>query len=142
MPGLVQGSSEQPIQMTRKSIGIDDRISGIGQRHRTVIKPDAFHVTVLFQPTLAFLARVAEVLPSGVDVARASGDTLEEFVLKVYLPQLEDKVSALFQQAVTGIIVNLCGVSLALTFSQGSEAFQPDPFSNRISSQPLLKVKR
>lgn len=102
MPGLVQGPTENTAQTTLSSVGTDDRLLGAGQHHRLLIKPDAFHVSVLFQPTLAFLDRVADVLPSGLESARASGSVLDEFVLKVYLPQLEEKVSFLFHHAVTG----------------------------------------
>jgi exocyst complex component 4 len=103
MPGLVHGSSEPSVQSTLSSVGTDDRILGIGQHHRLLIKPDAFHVTTLLQPTLAFLDRIADILPSGMEAARSSGAVLDEFVLKVYLPQLEEKVSLLFHQAVTGM---------------------------------------
>jgi exocyst complex component 4 len=103
MPGLVQGVSENAVQATLSNVGTDDRLLGAGHHHRLLIKPDAFHVSILFQPTLAFLDRVAEVLPSGVESARSSSAVLDEFVLKVYLPQLEEKVSELFHQAVTGM---------------------------------------
>jgi exocyst complex component 4 len=75
---------------------------GIDQHHRLLIKPDTFNVTVLFQPTLAFLDRVVDILPAGLESAKASSTVLEEFVLKVYLPQLEEKVLDLFRMAVTG----------------------------------------
>lgn len=101
MPGLVQ-SSESTVQAAL-SVGTDDRLLGAGQHHRLVIRPDAFHVSVLFQPTLAWLDRVSDVLPSGVESTRESTAVLDDFVLKNYLPQLEEKVSFLFHQAVTGI---------------------------------------
>ncbi|KII94197.1 hypothetical protein PLICRDRAFT_171865 [Plicaturopsis crispa FD-325 SS-3] len=123
MPGLVQGFSENAALATMSSVGTDDRLLGAGQHHRVLIKPDAFHVSVLFQPTLCFLDRVSEILPSGQESARSSSLVLDEFVLKVYLPQLEEKVSLLFRQAVTG-----------------PEAFQPDPSSARLSAQPLVKA--
>jgi exocyst complex component 4 len=107
MPGLVQGVSENAVQVTLSSVGTDDRLLGAGQHHRLLIKPDAFHVSILFQPTLAFLDRVAEVLPSGIESARSSSAVLDEFVLKVYLPQLEEKVSELFHLAVTGMRIIL-----------------------------------
>src|SRR5882762_1594580 len=103
VPGLVQGVSDNTVQATLSNVGTDDRLLGAGQHHRLLIKPDAFHVSILFQPTLAFLDRIAEVLPSGVESARSSSAVLDEFVLKVYLPQLEEKVSELFQHAITGL---------------------------------------
>lgn len=103
MPGLVPGSSGDALQVTLTSIGTDDRMLGTDHHHRLIIHPDAFHVSVLFQPTLRFLDRISEVLPFGVESARTSSAVLDEFVLKVYLPQLEEKVSDLFHDAVTGM---------------------------------------
>ncbi|KAH7930548.1 exocyst complex component sec8 [Leucogyrophana mollusca] len=123
MPGLVQNSSDTAVQATLSSVGTDDRLLGVGQHHRLLIRPDAFHVSVLFQPTLAFLNRVSEILPSGVESARSASEVLDDFVLQVYLPQLEEKISLLFHQAVTG-----------------PEAFQPDPLSTRFSPQPIFKA--
>ena len=101
VPGLVQGSTENAVQATLSAVGQDDRLLGSGHHHRLLVHPDAFHVSVLFQPTLVFMDRVGEVLPEGKEAVRASSTVLDEFVLKVYLPQLEDKVSELFHQAVT-----------------------------------------
>jgi len=122
VPGLVQSSSDGSIQSTLSQIGTEDRLLGTG-RHRVLVTPDALHVSVLFQPTLVFLDSVAEVLPSGVEFSRASNAVLDEFVLNVYLPQVEEKTSLLFHQAVTG-----------------PQAFQPDPASHQLSPQPLIKV--
>ena len=140
MPGLAQGSIEQSVQSTLSSIGTDDRILGIGQHHRSLIKPDAFHVTALFQPTLAFLDRIVDILPSGVEAARSSGAVLDEFVLKVYLPQLEEKVSSLFHQAVTGMSYSFWYRFRDPYFKTGPEAFQPDPSSTQLSPQALIKA--
>ncbi|KAJ4002503.1 exocyst complex component sec8 [Lentinula boryana] len=123
MPGLVQGTAENTVQSALSTVGTDDRLLGAGQHHRLLIKPNAFHVSVLFEPTLAFLDRVRSVLPSDIESVRESGAVLDEFVLNIYLPQLEDKVSYLFHQAISG-----------------PEAFQPDPLSKRISSEPLIKA--
>ncbi|KAI0715379.1 Sec8 exocyst complex component-specific domain-containing protein [Earliella scabrosa] len=122
VPGLVQGS-ENAVQATLAAVGTDDRLMGTGQHHRLLVHPNAFHVSVLFQPTLAFLDRISDILPSGLEAARASSAVLDEFVLKVYLPQLEDKVSTLFHQTVTS-----------------PDAFEPDPASLALSSKPLVKA--
>jgi exocyst complex component 4 len=142
MPGLVQGVSENNVQTTLSNVGTDDRVLGAGHHHRLLIKPDAFHVSILFQPTLAFLDRVAEVLPSGVESARSSSAVLDEFVLKVYLPQLEEKVSELFHQAVTGmpLVLVSCALALICTITVGPDAFQADPSSSRLSPEPLVKA--
>ncbi|KAI0778405.1 Sec8 exocyst complex component-specific domain-containing protein [Trametes elegans] len=122
VPGLVQGS-ENALQATLAAVGTDDRLMGTGQHHRTLVHPNAFHVSVLFQPTLAFLDRISDILPAGLEAVHASSAVLDEFVLKVYLPQLEDKVSALFHQTVTS-----------------PDAFEPDSASLSLSPKPLVKA--
>ena len=101
VPGLVQGSTESAVQATLSAVGSDDRLLGPGQHHRSLLHPDAFHVSVLFQPTLAFMDRISDILTTGHESSRASSLLLDEFVLNVYLPQLEDKVSDIFHHAVT-----------------------------------------
>ncbi|KAG9118766.1 hypothetical protein FRC07_006557 [Ceratobasidium sp. 392] len=117
VPGLITSLSEPATQFTT---GAD------ASEHRLLIRPDAFHVSVLFQPTLAFLDRVAVCLPEGVaggEGGQKGSLFLDDFVVKVYLPQLEEKVSSLFHQAVGG-----------------TDAFQEDTHSGRISEQPLVKA--
>jgi exocyst complex component 4 len=112
MPGLVAGPSGDALQATLTGVGTDDRMLGADQHHRLLIRPDAFHVSVLFQPTLAFLDRITDVLPFGMESARTSSAVLDDFVLKSYLPQLEEKVSDLFHQAVSGMsFVTLTGMT-------------------------------
>lgn len=123
VPGLVQGALETAVQTMLSQLGNEDRLLG-ADHHRLLIRPDAFHVSVLFQPTLMFLTRVADVLPSGLESTRASTELLDDFVLNVYLPQLEEKSSLLFHNIVTG-----------------HDAFLVDPASLKLSSQPLLKVR-
>ncbi|KAF8595459.1 hypothetical protein BDV93DRAFT_528628, partial [Ceratobasidium sp. AG-I] len=128
VPGLITSLSEPA---THFSTGPD------ASEHRLLVRPDAFHVSVLFQPTLTFLERVVACLPAGVaegmNVEKEEGQGtrgagggsmfLDEFVVRVYLPQLEEKVSSLFHQAVGG-----------------ADAFQEDSHSGRISEQPLVKA--
>ncbi|KAG6821359.1 hypothetical protein H0H93_014156 [Arthromyces matolae] len=122
MPGLVSGSGDTG-QTALASVGNDDRILGTDQHHRLIIRPNVFHVSILFQPTLAFLSRISAVLPFGAESEQASSTILDDFVSKVYLPQLEEKVSELFHQAVTG-----------------PDAFQPDPLAGLLSAEPLVKA--
>jgi exocyst complex component 4 len=103
MPGLATGAGGDPSQTIISSV-TDERTLGGDQHHRLLIRPDAFHVTVLFQPTLSFLHRVANILPAEIQTSQTSSSVLDEFVLKVYLPQLEEKVLDRFHHAVTGQI--------------------------------------
>ena len=100
MPGLAPAGAGDSWQTIIASS--DDHLLGSDQHHRLLIHPDAFHVTILFQPTIRFLERMTDTLPSGVESVRTSTTVLDEFVLKVYLPQLEEKVLELLHQAVSG----------------------------------------
>ena len=104
VPGLVSSSTTDPVQQSTLALAIDERFASAVQ-HRRIVSPDAFHVPVVFHPTLVFLERTTEVLPSGIGLAdrvRAASGFLEEFVLKTYLPLLEEKVQGLFLKAVMG----------------------------------------
>jgi exocyst complex component 4 len=140
VPGLVQGSLENAAQSTLASVGTDDRLLGADQHHRTLVKPDAFHVSVLFQPTLCFLERVSDILPPGSESMRSSDIILDDFVLKVYLPQLEEKVSGLFHQAVSSKYYDPTTCAMLIVSPGGADAFQPDPSSSRLSHRPLVKA--
>jgi hypothetical protein len=127
MPGLVQAHADVTSSTQNALVSVamlTDERGLSNQHHRLLTKPDAFHVSVLFQPTLVFLERIAEISPDGSGSSGTGGTMLDEFVSTVYLPQLEDKVSDLFHQAVTA-----------------DDAFLPDPMSTRFSEQPLVKVR-
>ncbi|ODN76972.1 hypothetical protein L202_05535 [Cryptococcus amylolentus CBS 6039] len=98
VPGLVNPNSEQPVLFT---VDNDDR--SVSGRYRTLVPPNAFNVTTLFQPTLSFIQRTSQIVPQGFEDEMGGIDTvLEDFVVKVFLPQLDEKVTAGFQQAVSG----------------------------------------
>ncbi|WVR04091.1 hypothetical protein IAU60_001090 [Kwoniella sp. DSM 27419] len=100
VPGLVSMQAAGENTMTVQTE--DDRYSTVG-RHRTLIPPNAFNVTTLFQPTLSFIQRATSIVPPGFeDVIVAFSTVLEDFVVKVFLPQLDERVTASFQQAVSG----------------------------------------
>lgn len=122
VPGLVQGTSDQAAQTSLSTIGADDRFLEAGH-HRVLIKPDAFHINALFRPTLCFLERVSEILPNGSEAARSCSSFVDEFVLNVYLPQLEEKVQAIFQSTISD-----------------PDAFQPSSDVVDASSPPLVKA--
>lgn len=94
--------------------------------HRLLVKPDAFNISVLFVPALAFVDRVRAVMPSEAagETSKGFSSFLDEFVQDVFLPQLEDKVQNLFQSAVGG-----------------PNCFQEDPSSRDgiVSSRPIVK---
>ncbi|KAL1918993.1 uncharacterized protein VTP21DRAFT_2374 [Calcarisporiella thermophila] len=91
--------------------------------HRLVVRPWVFNAMALLKPTLSFLDRVRDMVPSGPSEALAEvTGFLDEFVLNVFLPQFEDKVLQLFHQCT----------------NVESDTFQED--SNvKLSERPLAK---
>ena len=109
VPGLVHMQSADSGANSQQSIlpgltsGSDDRFSS-ATKHRTLIPPNAFNVSTLFQPTLAFIDRATSIVPPGFEEETGTfSSVLEDFVVKVFLPQLDEKVTASFQQAVSGV---------------------------------------
>lgn len=100
VPGLVNMQSDQPVSIAPDT---DDRFSPSSSRYRTLVPPNAFNVTTLFHPTLAFIHRASAIVPPGFESETQGFSTiLEDFVVKVFLRQLDEKVTAGFQKAVSG----------------------------------------
>lgn len=88
--------------MQGEAANTDERYSTSG-KHRNLIPPNAFNVSTLFQPSVAFIERVEHIIPPGfVEEIGEFSTVLEDFVVKVFLPQLDERVTASFQQAVSG----------------------------------------
>jgi exocyst complex component 4 len=88
VPGLLQQSSADDVE---------------DSTHKTLIPPNVFNVSTLFEPTIAFIQRAGNVIPPGFeDEVAGFGTVLEDFVVRVFLPQLDERVTASFQQAVSG----------------------------------------
>lgn len=135
VPGLITDGAPSTTTTSALIVASTDpsaaagRSTGLNNTHKALVPADAFNVSVLFGPTLAFLDRVKEVMPGGLmgeDETSAStgfNGFLDEFVLRTFLPQLEEKVASVFHQAVGGI-----------------DAFQEDPNSKRVSRVPIVRV--
>jgi exocyst complex component 4 len=110
VPGLMTDATASASASAVVVNGGSDRYgggrTGLGGTHKALVHADAFNVSVLFGPTLAFLERVKEIMPGGLmgddDSSNGFGGFLDEFVLRTFLPQLEEKVSTVFHQAVGG----------------------------------------
>ncbi|KAF8316216.1 Sec8 exocyst complex component-specific domain-containing protein [Cantharellus anzutake] len=122
VPGLVTGSTE--IASTSVSaLAADDRFSGTSE-HRLLIRPHAFHVTALFRPTLMWLDSISSVLThTGAPLMLSEAQSiLNDFVLNIYLPQLEERVISLSRESFSGL-----------------DAFHEDIGWTSLSSHPLVK---
>ncbi|KAI9250189.1 Sec8 exocyst complex component-specific domain-containing protein [Phascolomyces articulosus] len=103
---------------------IDKYASDMAYRgHKLLIKPDAYNVSVLLQPTMAFLVRLRQVFPSYDDTnAEGFGSFLDDFAINVFLPQIEEKVMQLISHATVGM-----------------DAFQDDRNYMNLSKYPIVK---
>ncbi|GAA5904682.1 exocyst subunit SEC8 [Sporobolomyces salmoneus] len=133
VPGLITDGAPSTTTTSALIVASTDfsngsRSSGLNGTHKALVPADAFNVSVLFGPTLAFLERVKEIMPGGhvndeeTNASTSFGGFLDEFVLRTFLPQLEDKVASVFHQAVGGI-----------------DAFQEDPNWKGVSRVPIVR---
>lgn len=121
VPGLMTQTQESTITQLGITAATTDERYAAG--HRLLIKADAFNVSVLFQPTLAFLDKVTEIMPSGGRQPTMEFNSfLDDFVLNVFLPQLEDKVIDFYHETVGGV-----------------DTFQEDPNYSKVSERPIVK---
>lgn len=101
VPGLINLQSGD-VNVLSGGLASDDRVTAAGG-YRTLTPANLFNVTILFQPTLAFISRAVAIVPPGFeDDMSQFGTVLEEFVVDAFIPQLKEKVTASFQQAVSG----------------------------------------
>lgn len=137
---VFQQQQHQQHQQQQQLMTLNQSRSGFadGAGHKLLVKPDAFNISVLFQPALAFIERVKILLPpeaagregessntNGENGVPSSGFSrfLDEFVRDVFLSQLEDKVQSLFTTAVGG-----------------SDAFQEDTMhKTRTLGRPIVR---
>ncbi|WFD34462.1 Xaa-Pro aminopeptidase [Malassezia cuniculi] len=120
VPGLVGTDSSATERVSLVPLAPADDASPGG--HRLLVRPLVFTVSVLFQPTFAFVQRVEHVLPLDAGAPRGFGAFLDEFVRDVFLPVLEERVHDLVTRGI------------------GSpDAFAADPSTRSKVSRPLAK---
>ncbi|CAO3669367.1 unnamed protein product [Rhizopus stolonifer] len=90
---------------TQHSTIIDKYANDVSSKgYKVLVKPDAYNVSVLLSPTMAFLNRVKEVFPNYDDNNEEGFSSfLDDFAVNVFLPQIEEKVMQLIQHATAGL---------------------------------------
>lgn len=92
--------------------------------HKLLIEPNAFNITLMLPPSLSFLQRLKDIVPSNADIPISTLTSfLDDFLINVFHPQLEDSVSELC----TKCIIDL-------------EAFTEDAQWSKHSPRPIFKV--
>jgi exocyst complex component 4 len=121
VPGLTSNSTK------RKTASSGDRKAAYENHstasHKLLVEPNVFNISMLLPPSLVFLQRLKDTVPPDSDIAVSTLTAfLDDFLVNVFNPQLDDTASELCTQA----------------FMQ-PDAFQEDPQWADYSQIPILK---
>jgi exocyst complex component 4 len=120
VPGLVSDSKRPSLLHQNASNGVTD---GSATGHKLLVEPSVFNMGILLPPSLTFLNRLKEVVPPTSDIVLSTLTSfLDDFLVNVFLPQLEETLA------------DLC----AQTFIE-SDAFHQDPHWAQHSKKPIFK---
>ncbi|KAL9128738.1 MAG: hypothetical protein Q9217_002645 [Psora testacea] len=120
VPGLVSKSQRRSgIRQGITGNVIDGPVAG----HKLLVEPNVFNIGSLLPPSLSFLQRLRDIVPHDAHIAMSTLTSfLDEFLLNVFHPQLEDTVTELCTQSFIDI-----------------EAFQQDSYWSQHATQPIFK---
>ncbi len=102
VPGLALNPPNENSAASNFAIALTGDDAAVRQQ-RLLVVPNPFNVSVIYRPYIAFVSAVKDIIPAGFeDDMEPFGEFLNDFVVKVYLPQLEEKVTSLLQSAISG----------------------------------------
>ncbi|KAF8859664.1 hypothetical protein BDZ45DRAFT_620873 [Acephala macrosclerotiorum] len=100
----------------------DNKSGGIGA-HKSLVEPSVFNMSLLLPPTLGFLQRLKSIVPPGSDLVTSTLTSfLDNFLVNVFLPQLEETLG------------KLCD-----TVFEETDAFQQDSQWTKVARRPIFK---
>ena len=122
VPGLVSKSQR------RSTLGSNNNNNAVTDGpvagHKLLIDPNVFNISLLLPPSLSFLQRLKDIVPSDSGIAISTLTSfLDEFLINVFYPQLEETV------------VELCTQSF-----MELDAFQKAPQWSQHAARPIFKV--
>ena len=120
VPGLVSKSrARDGMDLISDRSGQDSTVAG----HKLLIEPGVFNMTVLLTPSLTFLQRLKDIVPSTAHIPMSTLTSfLDNFLINVFQPQLEEAVTELCAQAIIDL-----------------EAFSEDTLWSKVSVRPIFK---
>jgi exocyst complex component 4 len=120
VPGLVSDSKRVD---TSDDIQAGNVLDGSATGHRLLVDPNVFNMAILLPPSLVFISRLKEVVPQGSDIAVSTLTSfLDDFLINVFLPQLEETVGEMSSQ----ILIE-------------SNSFSADPLWSTAARKPIFK---
>ena len=121
VPGLVNKSQRRSVTSNSadRRITYETRAAG----HKLLVEPNVFNIGVLLPPSLSFLQRLKDVVPPDSDIAVSTLTSfLDDFLVNVFNPQLDDTITELCSQ-----------------IFMDSSSFQQDPQWSERSKMPIFK---
>jgi exocyst complex component 4 len=121
VPGLVNKtkSKNKGLNAVSERGAYDNTSAG----HKLLVEPGVFNMSVLLPPSLVFLQRLKEVVPQSSSIPISTLTSfLDDFLINVFHPQLEETVTELCSHCLLDI-----------------EAFEEDPLWSRHSPHPIFK---
>ncbi|KAL8820331.1 MAG: hypothetical protein Q9191_007537, partial [Dirinaria sp. TL-2023a] len=97
VPGLVSKSQRRSALGNNNSVpATDGPVAG----HKLLIDPNVFNISLLLPPSLSFLQRLKDIVPpdSGIAISTLTS-FLDDFLVNVFYPQLEETVVELCTQS-------------------------------------------
>jgi exocyst complex component 4 len=119
VPGLVSGSRQA------KGMTVDDKnqqTDGAATGHKLLIEPSVFNMGLLLPPSLAFLQRLKDIVPPRPDIKTSTLTSfLDDFLVNVFLPQLDETLMKLSSQVF-----------------EEPDVFQEDPQWTQLAKRPIF----
>jgi len=95
VPGLVSESLRPAVSSSDNNNASDGAATG----HKLLIEPSVFNISLLLPPSLAFLNRIKEIVPQGSGIVLSTLPSfLDDFLVNVFYPSLEDTIRDIFNQ--------------------------------------------
>jgi exocyst complex component 4 len=122
VPGLVSDSKRPSDVAASTATNLDGSATG----HKLLVAPSVFNMGILLPPSLDFLNRLKEVVPTTSDIQMSTLTSfLDDFLVNVFHPQLDET------------LIELC----AHTFVE-LDSFTEDPHWSKHSKKPIFKVRQ
>ena len=122
VPGLVSLSQQDADLASATTFGAA-RIDTSAAGHKLLVRPSVFNISCLLPQSVTFLNRLKEVVPPDTDIPIPSlTNFLNDFLINVFHPQLEDTLTDFCSQSFTQL-----------------DAFQPDPQWQKHSQKQIFR---
>ncbi|KAF2738647.1 hypothetical protein EJ04DRAFT_486119 [Polyplosphaeria fusca] len=119
VPGLVSDSKRPDDLSEQQNTNLDGSATG----HKLLVEPSVFNMGTLLPPSLDFLNRLKEVVPPNSDIVMSTLTSfLDDFLVNVFLPQLDETLIEMSAQTIIEI-----------------DAFHQEPEWAQHSKKPIFK---